>query len=163
MDFALRILQAIDGSALADGIRDSGWMFPAFETVHVVAIVFVVGSIARLDLRLMGLVWRDRPVSEVSGEMLPYTWIAFAAATVFGILLWLTRPLEYFEIAFFDVKLILITLAGINMLYFQRVTFRTVGEWDREPLPPPPARIAGAVSMALWVGVVICGRFIGFV
>jgi hypothetical protein len=77
--------------------------------------------------------------------------------------LWLTRPLEYFEIAFFDVKLILITLAGINMLYFQRVTFRTVGEWDREPLPPPPARIAGAVSMALWVGVVICGRFIGFV
>ena len=138
-------------------------MFPAIETIHVIAIVLVLGSITRLDMRLMGLVWQNRPVTEVADEMLPWTWTSFVVATVFGLLLWSSKPIEYFQIAFFDVKMLLILLAGLNMLLFQFVTFRTVAQWDRDPLPPPPARLAGALSMAFWLSVVICGRLIGFV
>jgi hypothetical protein len=114
-------------------------------------------------MRLMGLVWRDRAVTGVSREMLPYTWTSFALAAVFGFLLWLSRPLEYVGIAFFDVKMLLIAAAGVNMHVLQRITFKSVAEWDADPLPPPAARLAGALSLALWVGVVICGRLIGFV
>jgi MFS superfamily sulfate permease-like transporter len=133
------------------------------ETIHVVAIVIVVGSIARLDLRLAGLVSRHRPVSELVHEMLPWTWTSFVIATIFGVLLFASQPLRYVGIAFFDVKMILILLAGINMLLFQYLTFASVGQWDRAPIPPAAVRIAGSLSLAFWISVVVCGRLIGFV
>jgi hypothetical protein len=163
MDVVVNFLQWINDLPLAEGIRSSFWMFPAIETIHVIAIVFVLGSITRLDMRLLGLVWRNRPVTEVSEEMLPWTWTSFVIAMIFGLLLWSSKPIEYFGIAFFDVKMILIILAGANMLLFQFITFKDVAKWDRDPSPPPAARLAGGLSMAFWLGVVICGRFIGFV
>ena len=163
MDVIVDFLQWINDLPLSEGIRSSFWMFPAIETIHVIAIVFVLGSITRLDMRLLGLVWRNRPVTEVSEEMLPWTWTSFVIAMIFGLLLWSSKPIEYFGIAFFDVKMILIMLAGLNMLLFQFITFKDVAKWDRDPIPPPAARIAGGLSMAFWLGVVICGRFIGFV
>jgi hypothetical protein len=156
-------LQWLNDTTLAETIRDSLWLFPAMETVHVIAIVFVVGSITRLDLRLMGLIQRHRSVTELSEQMLPYTWTGFAVASVFGLLLWSSKPLTYLAMAFFDVKLVLMALAGVNMLFFQFVIFRNVDEWDRASIPPFSARFAGAMSIAFWVSVVICGRFIGFV
>src|SRR5215471_2276426 len=161
-DWLIAFFQAINDSALAEQIRGTVWVFPAIETVHVVAIVYVFGSITRLDLRLLGLVWKDRPVTEVANEMLPFTWVAFVIAAIFGLLLWSSKPLTYFSTAFFDIKMILIVLAGINMLYFQRVTFKTVSVWDHDPVPPQAVRLAGGVSLAIWVGVIFCGRFIGF-
>lgn len=163
LDGIIGILQWINELPLSQATRETEWLFPFLETIHVVAIVFVVGSITRLDLRLLGLVWRNRPVTEVSQEMLPWTWTSFVIATIFGLLLWSSKPIEYFQIAFFDLKMILIVLAGINMLLFQFTTFKDVAKWDRDPIPPAPARIAGGLSMAFWVAVVILGRFIGFV
>jgi len=157
------LLRWIDNTAMAENIRSSVWIFPTIETIHVVAIVIVVGSIARLDLRLAGLVSRDRAITEVSDEMLPWTWTSFAIAAIFGTLLFLGQPIRYLGVAFFDVKMILIALAGINMLLFQYVTFKGVGRWDREPTPPAAVRVAGSLSLAFWVSVVVCGRFIGFV
>lgn len=159
MDF----LQWLNDTPMAETIRDSVWIFPALETVHVIAIVLVVGSIMRLDLRLTGLVWRNRPVTEVSDEMLPYTWIGFVVATVFGLLLFASKPIVYLHMAFFDVKMILIALAGLNMLLFQHVTFKGVAKWNHAPFPPTAVRFAGSLSLAFWVSVVVCGRLIGFV
>ena len=163
MDFIIGILQGINDLSFSEGMRGSFWMFPAFETLHVIAIVIVLGSITRLDMRLMGLIWRERPVTEVAAEMLPWTWTSFVIAAIFGLMLWMSKPLTYFGIAFFDLKMILMLLAGINMLFFQFVTFRDVAVWDRHPIPPPAARFQAALSLAFWLMVVVCGRFIGFV
>ena len=163
VDPIVNTLQWLNDTNVAQSIRDSVWLFPAIETVHVIAIVIVVGSITRLDLRLAGLVWRDRPVTEVSEEMLPWTWISFAVATIFGLLLFVSKPFQYLGIAFFDVKIVLIMLAGLNMLVFQYGLFRHVTKWDRDPFPPTGVRIAGSLSLAFWVSVVVCGRLIGFV
>jgi hypothetical protein len=161
--FIIDLLQWINDTALADSVRNSDWLFPAFETVHVVAIVIVVGAITRLDLRLAGLVWRNRPVTEVSNEMLPWTWIAFCVAVLSGLTLFASKPMQYLAMAFFDVKMILIALAGANMLFFQHVIFKSINRWDRDPIPPIAAQVAGSLSLAFWVSVVICGRLIGFV
>jgi hypothetical protein len=157
------ILQWVNDTPLAEAVRNSDWLFPIFESIHVIAIVIVVGAITRLDLRLAGLVWRNRPVTEVSSEMLPWTWIAFAVATVFGLLLFESKPIQYLGMAFFDAKLTLLALAGANMLFFQYFIFRDVSAWDRDPVPPVAAQVAGSFSLALWVSVVICGRLMGFV
>ncbi len=95
--------------------------------------------------------------------MLPWTWAGFALATLFGVLLFVGQPLRYVEVAFFDAKIILILLAGLNMLAFEYLTRRSVGRWDRAPIPPVQVRLAGGLSLAFWISVVICGRFIGFV
>ena len=163
VDPIFNVLQWVNDTSLSESIRDSLWLFPAIETIHVIAIALVFGSIARLDLRLTGLVSRSRPVTRVSEEMLPWTWASFVIATVFGLLLFSSKPLTYLAIAFFDVKMILMVLAGINMLLFQHFTFRTVALWDRDPIPPAAVRITASLSLAFWVSVVICGRFIGFV
>lgn len=156
-------LQWMNDTSLADSIRNSIWIFPVFETIHVAAIVLVVGSIARLDLRLAGLVERDRSVTELTGQLLPWTWIGFAVATVFGVLLFASKPFIYLGIAFFDAKMILIVLAGLNMLLFHFITSRDVAAWDRSALPPVTVRLAAGLSLAFWVSVVVLGRFIGFI
>src|SRR5450432_2826310 len=162
-DPIVNVLQWLNDTNVAEAIRDSVWIFPAIETVHVIAIAFVVGSIMRLDLRLTGLVWRDRPVTEVSGQMLPWTWASFVVATIFGLLLFASMPLTYLQIVFFDVKMFLIVLAGLNMVIFQQVIFKGVAKWDRSPMPPTAVRLAGSLSLAFWVSVLVCGRLIGFV
>jgi hypothetical protein len=163
VDPIVDVLQWLNDTNVAQAIRDSVWIFPAIETVHVIAIAFVVGSIMRLDLRLTGLVWRDRPVTEVSGQMLPWTWASFVVATIFGLLLFASKPFTYLQIVFFDVKMFLIVLAGLNMAIFQQVIFKGVAKWDRSPMPPTAVRLAGSLSLAFWVSVLVCGRLIGFV
>ena len=157
------LLTWIDASPMAEEIRISLWLFPTLEIAHVAAIAVVLGSIARVDLRLAGLVSRDRAISEISHEMLPWTWVGFALATIFGVLLFVGQPIRYVEIAFFDAKIILILLAGLNMLMFEYLTRRGIGRWDRAGTPPIQVRLAGGLSLAFWISVVICGRFIGFV
>jgi hypothetical protein len=156
-------LNAIEAWPLSETIRSSPWAFPLVEILHVIAIVFVVGSIARVDLRLLGLVWRNRPVTQVSAEMLPWTWSAFLVALITGVLLFLSSASRYVGIIYFDVKMVLIVLAGLNMVLFHFMTYRSVARWNADVLPPFPARAAAAVSLVLWLGVITTGRFIGFI
>jgi hypothetical protein len=157
------LLTWIDASPLAEEIRVSLWLFPALEIAHVAAIALVLGSLARVDLRLVGLTSRNRSITEISREMTPWTWVGFVLATIFGVLLFVGQPVRYVEVAFFDAKIILILLAGLNMLAFEYLTRRGVDRWDRAPTPPLQVRLAGALSLAFWISVAICGRLIGFV
>jgi hypothetical protein len=159
----IQALEWIEALPFAEAVRTSVWLFPALESVHVLAIVFVVGSIARVDLRLLGAIQRDRPITQVSAELLPWTWTSFAVALVTGLLLWAAHAVRYTGIIFFDIKMVLLVLAGLNMFYFQLVTHKNVAQWDIHVKPPFEARLAGALSLVFWIGVITTGRFIGFV
>ena len=158
-----RFLEALEALPFADAIRTSIWWFPAIETIHVLAIVFVLGSIARVDLRLIGAISRDRPITHVSEEMLPWTWASFVIAAISGSALFTAQAVRYVDTIYFDMKMILIIAAGINMLYFEFVTKKTAMRWDRKARPPGIVRFAGALSLVLWLGVVTTGRIIGYV
>jgi hypothetical protein len=147
---------------IADHIRSNELAFPSLESVHVLAITLVLGSIAVADLRLLGLASVKRPVSQLLDEILPVTWVAFGFALVTGLLLFSSNAVEYAHNKPFQFKMILLVLAGLNMLVFQLVTFRTVGTWDQATRTPPGARFAGAASLVCWIGVVAFGRWIGF-
>ena len=150
-----------DGS-VPTAIREGEILFPWIESAHVLAITFVVGSIAAVDLRLLGLASRGRPFSQVNGEIIPLTWIAFAIAVVTGGLLFSSKAVQYAANLSFQLKIALLLLAGINMAVFQLVTFRQIDSWD-EALPPPArARLAGGLSLLLWIAIIACGRTIGF-
>jgi hypothetical protein len=156
------LLQALYETPLAAQIRENEFAFPCIESAHVLAITLVVGSIAIVDLRLLGLTSRDRRVSRLSAEVLPVTWAAFAVAAVTGLLLFSSNAPKYLENPYFRGKLVLLALAGLNMLVFQFVGQRDLATWDGAAVPPARARIAAALSLVLWALVVACGRWIGF-
>jgi len=155
------IANAIEGLPLARFVAQAPLVFPVVETVHVVAIAMVVGSIAVVDLRLLGLSWRGRPVTEVSEEVLPWTWGAFVIAVIAGALMFISAASKYATDLPFQLKLVLIALAGANMLIFHFLTYRDVEVWNQGQTPRA-AKIAAGLSLVFWIGVVTCGRLVSF-
>jgi hypothetical protein len=147
---------------LAETIRSSELAFPWLESVHVLAIALVLGSIAVADLRLLGIASVNRPVTQLLNDVLPMTWIAFAVAAITGIGMFMSNALEYARNTPFQLKMLLLVLAGLNMLAFQLITYRGVGRWDEARVTPAGARFAGAFSLTAWIGIVAFGRWIGF-
>jgi hypothetical protein len=137
------------------------WLFPIIETLHVMAFTIVVGSIAMMDLRLLGLSSRDSPVSRLADEVLPWTWVAWCAAALFGTLMFMSKADVYAWNLPFQLKFLCMGLAAVNMLIFHLGPYRRVAEWDSGE-PPWHAKVAGALSLSLWIGVVFFGRWVGF-
>jgi hypothetical protein len=155
-------LEHLSGTPLALVISQGAMAFPLLECVHVVAISVVVGTIAIIDLRLLGYRSHRRGVRQLIQDILPYTWGAFGVALLAGALLFISSAPRYAHNAQFQLKLLLIAAAAINMAFFHLTIYRRVGQWD-ELLPPPiPARLAGATSLCLWIAVVFLGRWVGF-
>jgi hypothetical protein len=154
--------QRIHDWPIAAWIRSNGLAFPTLESVHVLAIAFVVGTIVVVDLRLLGVASVERLVTEILQEVLPFTWVAFAVAVVTGFLMFTSNAVGYAHNAPFQFKLMMMVLAGTNMLCFHLITLRGVNAWDSFALTSPGARFAGAFSLFCWMCVVAFGRWIGF-
>jgi len=136
--------------------------FPWVESAHVVFLAAVAGTIFLVDARLLGFASRQLRFTYVSDKLLPWTWAAFAGAVITGLLMFMANAASYISKLPFLIKMALLLVAGLNMLFFQFVTYRQVAGWD-SGRPPPSARAAGVISMACWIGVIAFGRWIGFV
>jgi len=136
--------------------------FPWVESAHVVFLALVAGSIFLVDTRLLGLTSRNLRFTYMSDRLLPWTWGAFIGAAITGTMMFIAGATNYIHNTPFLIKMCLLVLTGVNMLYFQFVTFRSVAQWD-SGRPAPAARAAGAISLVLWCLVIGFGRWIGFV
>jgi hypothetical protein len=162
IDALLKAIQALPLAGYVRGdVAGTEWIFPIIETCHVLALVVVFGSIAMVDLRLLGLYARDAPVTQLASSLLRWTWTAWCFAALFGSLLFMSNAAVYGNNRQFIGKFVCMGLAGLNMLYFQFWTFKGVSKWDSAE-PPPAAKWAGALSLLLWTGVVVLGRWTGF-
>jgi hypothetical protein len=156
------IFEFMQNSALSEYLRTSLKAMPIVEAVHVMAIVTVFGTIALVDLRLLGYPNVQRSFSKLHHELLHWTWMAFGIAVITGVLLLIVNAVTYYRNTAFWLKMGVIVLAGINMLVFELVTAKSVSKWDKGVLPPAAARVAGALSIVFWIGVIFLGRWIGF-
>ena len=157
-----RALAWLQATTVAKAISENEIIFPWIESVHVLAIVLVVGTISIVDLRLLGVASLDRAVKRLMGDVLPFTWGAFVVAAITGSLMFSSDAVNYTHNFFFRGKLILLILAGINMAVFHLSDIRGVGRWGATKKTPVAAKMAGGVSLLLWVCVVAFGRGIGF-
>ena len=156
------LISYLENSALADNIRENDVLFPLIESVHVLTICLVVGSILAVDLRLLGLASVRRSVSRVTHGILPLTWCAFVVAVGSGGLLFISNAAKYLGNGYFIAKIFLICVAGLNMAIFHFISARDLPRWENETKLPLSARLAGGLSIVFWVAVVACGRWIGF-
>lgn len=158
----LPLAEAIHASSIAEWMRHSLKAMPIVEAVHVMAVALIFGSILVVDLRLLGFPDVKRAVTLISKEMLRFTWGAFAVAVVTGALMFAPNAVTYYNNTAFRLKLLALLAAGINMAIFQFVTYRGVAAWDRDRPTPAAARLAGLLSILLWITVIALGRWIGF-
>ena len=156
------LIAFVEHGTLGELVRENDLLFPFLESVHVLAVCLVVGSIAVVDLRLLGFGSVDRPVGRLMRSILPITVGAFGLAVAAGSLLFISHASKYLENRFFIAKITLIALAGVNMAVFHLIGARNLDQWENDALPPLFARVAGGLSLFLWVSVVACGRWIGF-
>ncbi|AKH42201.1 hypothetical protein FHS61_003034 [Altererythrobacter atlanticus] len=158
------IWQSLEYSGLGTSIAESAWMFPTIETIHVIALVTVVGTIAIMDLRMLGWAGTKSSITQMSNDTLPWTWGAFVLAAITGGLLFVSKASSYVINPYFLWKMFVLVLAGVNMMYFHFITYKTVHEWDVHGTGQVPVmtKVAGILSLTFWILVVFFGRAIGF-
>jgi hypothetical protein len=156
-------LGALEGSGVARAMREWLWLYPSVEIVHIVGIGLLFGSIAVLDLRLLGLS-RSLPVRRLAGHVLPWTAGSFLLIVPSGLLMFTAHASDFISSSVFVIKMGLILAAGLNAALFHSMVFRTADVWDSQGhLPPPPsARLSAAVSLLLWIAVIACGRLLAY-
>lgn len=143
---------ALEASALGQAVRDG---FALVKAVHLAGVALLLVSIAIVDLRLLGLM-RNRPVKKLAGSLLPWTAGSFLLIVPSGLAMFVAYAGDLIASAVFALKMCLILAAGVNAAVFHAGIFRSASTWDVDVAPPPAARVAGAVSLALWAGVVAC-------
>ena len=154
----LPFMQWLEATPGSIAIRESLMVYPLVESAHVLSLCLFLGLLALLDLRLLGFGLRGVPVSEIAGRLLPIALAGFALMVISGGLLFYSGPLRAYNNIFFRVKMVMIALAGLNAFLFHVTIYRRIADWDRDPVPPLRARLAGFFSLLLWCGVVVSGR-----
>lgn len=151
--------QALAASPLAVALRASSSLHAAVASVHLVGVALLVGSVAALDLRLLGLS-RKLPLRRLAAHLLPWSAASFLLIVPSGLLMFLARAEELIGSPLFALKMTLIAAAGINAAVFHAAVFRGASEWDVDVAPPWQARAAAALSLAIWISVIVCGRLL---
>lgn len=151
----------LEQSGLSSVIRQWVWLYPAIESLHLLGLALLVGSIAMFDLRLLGFS-RQLWVTDLAQHLLPWAYLGFAIAALTGFLLFAVNASELAVNPAFRLKLLLIAVAGVNAALFH-FKYRSVRLWNRVVVVPLSVRAIAAVSLLLWIAVIICGRLIAYV
>jgi len=156
------LLHWVETTPLALFVSQSTYGFAAIDMFHVAAVSVVFGTIAILDLRLTGMAFSDFSVTDLSRQVLPWTWTAFVIAAITGALMFSGQAAKYSANFAFLVKLALMAVAGLNVLVFHFITYRGVAKWDHGVPVPWSAKLAGALSLVTWIAVTAYGRFTAY-
>jgi len=148
-------------TAFGTAVRESLWIYPAFEIAHLIGIALLVGGIAMTDLRLIGLS-RQLPITLTARHMLPWVWVGFALAVISGLSLFSGFATDYIVNDAFRIKLLLLVVAGINAALFHARVYRNVAAWNENTPSPFAARAFAVISIVLWLSIITAGRLIAY-
>ena len=154
-------LQWVEQSPVAAAVRDSVWLYPSIEILHITGFVALVGAAAMFDLRLLG-VSRHLPVDQVSGHLLPVSRLSVFVVVPSGLALFVSDATAMSANPAFRLKLVLLVCAAMNAYAFHRWCFPSVMAWRMGRPTPLRARFAAGTSLLLWTAVISCGRLIAY-
>jgi len=144
------------------GLHESFYMYNWIETTHVLTLMVSLGMLILIDMRMLGWVLTSVPASRIAARLNRPMWLGFTIMIVTGTLLFTAIPVRTTQSLWFRIKMILLIAAAINAWLFHRHMNRSVSTWDTATVPPRRTRVAAALSLTLWAGVVITGRFIAY-
>jgi hypothetical protein len=158
----LAFFEQLADTSWSTDLHESQYAYSIIESVHVWAMSVFFGLAVMFDLRLLGWAFPNVPIPEFNRRVLPWTIAAFVIMVISGTLLFFAIPLRSYQNLFFRGKMILLVLAGLNAWFFHARLYAEAAAGDGSGLPTRSTRIAGALSLVLWIGVVFSGRMIAY-
>jgi hypothetical protein len=153
------VLEWLATSAYAQWVNES-WGWPLALTIHAFGVAIIVGFMAIIGLRLIGLF----PTMTYSSlrTLIPWIWVAYFFQAISGFTLWMTKPDRYLKDGMFEVKFFFVIVAGIVMAIFGLILRREAAGWDAASKVSPRGRNYAVVTFLLWAAVVIAGRLTAY-
>jgi len=162
MSTLLSFCQRLADTPFSTGIRESTYVYPIIESVHVLSLCVFVGLLLSWDLRLLGITLRRVAVSEVWARLIPWITMGAVLMVLSGLLLFASDPVRFFGNIFFRIKALGLFLALLNAMAFHLGIERKLLDWDTAVVTPRAAKLAGAISIGLWAVIVVTGRFVAY-
>ena len=135
---------------------------PIAQSLHILGIAIVMGSIVMVDLKLLGVAVPSQNVSEMIRRLMPWTWWALLLNAVTGLLFVVARPNRYFFNPVVGWKLSMLVPAVALAFVVYQLSRKERGYWEQSPVRRVSAKVIAAVSLVLWIGVVLAGRWIAY-
>jgi hypothetical protein len=154
--------QWLEHTPLATSISESIWMFPLIEGSHILALPLSVGMIVLFDLRLLGLALAGGQPSKILNDVLRWSKVGFAVMFITGVALFMTQAGKAYGNTFFRAKLLFLLLLGINAAVYQILFYPKMALWDVDGTTPLGAKVCAALSLIVWIGVIVCGRTMAY-
>ena len=158
----LQFAQWLEAQEWSQNLHSSFYMYNWIESTHVLTLMLALGSLVIIDLRLLGVAFTSVPATRIADRLFKPMMLGFAIMFVTGITLYYGIPVRTTQSIWFRIKMVLLVVAFINALMLHRYMQKSAGSWDTSPKPPSRARWAAAMSLTLWAGIVVCGRFIAY-
>jgi hypothetical protein len=155
------LLGALEEGGIAQAMRDSLWLFPLVETVHIIGFSILVGAVVMFDLRILGVSKRIS-VRLLARHLLPWSLGALLLIVPTGTMMFASEASDLVGNRAFVIKMVLLMLAGANAGAFHLGSFRDVESWDQNTPAPAGARLHAVASMLIWFGIITCGRMIAY-
>jgi hypothetical protein len=155
-------LTALQEFAPVAMLRSARWTYAAVNAAHITGIAILFGAIVPLDLRLLGC-FQQVPIRTLARVLVPVAAAGLTLAITAGFLLFSIRAVQYAGTTLFQVKMALVACGIANAVLLRKAVAWETARDDTLGTPPPRLRVAGAFSIALWLSVIFCGRFVGFV
>ncbi len=142
-------------------LRESELAFPLAEAIHLLGLGVSVGVILWVDLRLLGLSMRRAQVTDVIDRLEPWAMGGFLVMMISGMFLFFGKPETYYTTTAFRIKMMLLPLAGLNILFFHKKVYPSMAHWN-QAVVPWQGRLVGFLSMTLWLAIIIAGRWTAY-
>jgi hypothetical protein len=152
----------LESTSIAVSLRQSIWIYPVVEIVHIVGFAILVGAAIMYDLRLIGLS-KKIPVTDATKHLSFWAQLSFLAVLPSGFIIFMVDATSLASNSAFQIKLLLIIAAIVNAAIFHQFSFKSVSKWNKNVSTPISAKLAGIISIFLWITVIACGRLIAYI
>jgi len=159
---AASIANAIQNTGFFTAMRESELVYPIVLSLHLTSIAVFGGMILMTDLRLLGLAMQKRTVTDVVTQLRVWKYVGFVIMISCGIMLGGAKFGTYYDNPYFQMKMSLLFLVGVHAMVFRRSVYGNTANIDRAPEVPRVAKVAACLSLALWLGIMSCGRWIAY-
>jgi amino acid transporter len=143
--------EALEQVGWVKTLNSTGWLYASVSVVHYLTMFWFIGSIAIVDLRVMGVAARERNVVELGDQLFPWAWTGFVLCVIAGFLEFSTQGGEWAPDPVFHVKLALIVLSVIFTIIVQM----GVKKWAQASEIPTAAKIVALISLLLWIVTIV--------
>lgn len=152
----VRFFEWLMNSPWSHALASGEWVFPVVQSLHFIGFAMLIGTVAIVDLRLLGFGLRQQKADELAADLDTWKWVGLSLILMTGLLMFSSSAVAYYRNSSFRFKMVCLMLALLFHFTLHRRALRS-------DVPPIAAKLAGAASLLLWSAVVAGGRMIAFV